>query len=128
MAAKPGPRRPRPNNGRRQAMEAVSRIYMAGVMSGIRSWMDGSQLMADTAWEYYRQYMDGVDAAMDQKSGTGTAEWKARMQENIRTYMRNLENLQIQYQADFERRAFTIIDTVFDAEQPSNPGGAKATE
>lgn len=125
MAAKPSPRRPRPNSGRRQAMEAVSQIYMAGVMSGIRSWVDGSQLMADTAWEYYRQYVDGRDVPADQKSETGSAEWKARMQENIRTYMRNLENLHIQYQADFERRAFTIIDKVFDAEQPSD-AGAKA--
>lgn len=96
-------------------MEAASRIYMAGVLAGIRSWVDASQVMADTAWNYYYQALDDGESP-DAAAVGGGVRWKERIEDNVRTYLRNLENLQIQFQADFERRAFGIIDSVFGTE------------
>lgn len=130
MAYKTGGPSPEAAGGKRKAMEAVSRIYTAGVLAGMKSWIDGSQMIADSAWAYYREFNSMMDSAEGRSTANDPGKMKERIKENVRGYLRNLENLSIQYQADFESRVFSIIEDVFgpDATKtPAAPAGSAPT-
>lgn len=110
--------KPRPNAGRetRKAMEAVSQIYAAGLLAGVRTWVDGSEVMANLAWDYYRNFVERVEAGKSQEGPFSDGDWGKRLRGNVRDYLRQMENMQIQFQANFEKRAFGIIDSYFGPE------------
>ncbi|HEX7962277.1 MAG TPA: hypothetical protein VF493_20355 [Terriglobales bacterium] len=113
------------DSGRRKAYEAAARIYTAGLLAGAKSWIDGSQLMADSTWRYYRRFNDRMMSPADAGGKTDAQAWREQLENDLRSYLRDLENVQIQFQADFQKRAFGIIEDVFERDEAKD--GSKST-
>ena len=86
-------------------MEAVSQIYTASLIAGPRAWYEGSQMLVDDAWRYYREWGTSSDMTAQQ--------WKSRLENDVRKSIRDLENLQIQFKAEYEKSSFRIIEETF---------------
>ena len=106
---------------RKQAMEAIMRVYAASVVAGIKNWVEGSEVMADAAWEFYNKYSDyKPEPNQDDKPTADKTrkKWTGMLGKDIDDYVAEIDKQQKDLRTRFAKRAKYLVEKSFNPEHP----------
>ena len=103
-----------PARGRGKAMQAITRLYAAGMMTGVRSMTDSFELLSESMLQYQRHFWN-TDGPADRAARQNDPDrwWESTIRNSIDDYRVKTETIYRQADIRYALKAKEILDDVY---------------